>query len=110
MRTKLNIEGTVRRRCLECGKYADCNVFEHEGKQRMLCPDCTFKEFNSKPKKNSFVEYVFCKHCQGLTMKENKAKTRATDTQMFKYFECEKCGRTLKGKVKLRRMKKCLKN
>lgn len=109
MSSKMHIHGTIRRQCPECRKYADCNCFEHEGKHRMLCSDCTFKEFRiDKPKKNkkSFADYELCPTCKGMTMRYYKDKTRVTKTHVLKYLECDKCGRTMKKTIKLRRQYK----
>lgn len=109
MNSKLEINGTIKRNCPECGKEADCNCFVADGKSRLLCSECTFEEFGvGKPKrqKNLLADYELCKDCDGMTMRHYKDKTEVKDTHLVKHYECDKCGKTMKKRIKLRRQSK----
>ena len=99
MKKQLKIKGTIKRNCDTCNKLKNCNSFFKNGKTRLLCLECTFKEFGvGKPKKTE--ERHYCNDCNGLTMKRIKENEKVTDHYIIHYFKCEKCKNRTSRKLK----------
>jgi len=100
-RQKLNILGTIRRQCQECGKHRDCTNFDDAGKIRFLCSECIGKEYvdgKRQPKKPDYklnkdeAKLRYCDKCGTKAMKEDPEKTWISHTHIHKKYVCGACG------------------
>ena len=100
-RKKLIISGNINRNCERCGKEEYCTCFETEGKNHIMCNNCLLDEYEEKTmKKEDTKEYSLCSECGLKTMAMNKDKTKINKDNVVQYFECLKCGKTEKRKIK----------
>ena len=103
----LKINGTIHRNCERCGKESECNCFEVDGKNHIMCAKCTYEQFNysKKSQDEKLEDFELCKKCNLMTMRMDKDRTEITDKYVISHFQCDKCGYRIKRKVKLWRRK-----
>lgn len=67
-----------------------------------MCSDCMAEEYGygKEQKIDSMKDLELCKDCDALTMRMNKDLTTINDTYVIQYFECDKCSKTMKKKIK----------
>ena len=100
---KLDIQGTIRRPCDYCGIIQDCLCFSIEGKNKVMCRECSFGLYgHTYPASKKIVNknYDFCGHCGKLTMKRDPADDRITKDFVFHTYHCENCGDIMKKRIK----------
>jgi len=98
-RQKLEILGTIKRQCQDCGKHKDCTNFEKDGEIHYLCSECMTKVYMEN-KDTPEVNLKYCKNCGGKSMKQIPEKTEITETHIIKHYECERCANKDTHKIK----------
>lgn len=68
-----------------------------------MCPQCTFEQYRlgEITQEEKLKDFKICCKCNLQTMRQDKDKTRITDTHVIQYFECDKCGNKTTRKIKL---------
>jgi len=100
----LKMLGVIQRNCERCGEPKECNCFEVDGKNHIMCAKCTYEKFRygKKSQDEEMEDFELCKTCNLMTMRKDKDKTEITDKYVISHFQCAKCGERIKKRAKLR--------
>ena len=89
----VELQGTIKRMCSDCGLHKECVFFQYQGITGMLCDKCLIKKFGIgviTDRKNFKIKHEWCVHCEVLSMLN--ISTRITAKTIIKKFKCKHCG------------------